>query len=192
MSTHQYWSERYQNSNTPWDIGSASPPLTAFFQKLTDKNQKILIPGAGNSYEAEWLWRNGFRNFYVMDVAPEPLQNLKKRVPELEDKLLLEENFFEHHNTYDLIVEQTFFCALQPEQRKDYTLKMKELLKPEASLLGVLFDFPLTEKGPPFGGNMPEYQHLFGEHFKIEKLERCYNSIKPRQGSELFFKLLKP
>ena len=192
MNSTEYWSQRYHEKNTPWDMGTASPPLTAYLQTLNHKSQKILIPGAGNAYEAEWLWLNGFTNTYVADVAPEPLQGLKRRVPAFPDEQLLLGDFFALDQQFDLVVEQTFFCALQPRQREDYMLKMKEIIRPGGSLMGVLFDFPLTEQGPPFGGSLDEYKQLFSKEFKIHKLERCYNSIKARAGNELFIHLIKP
>lgn len=190
--SEQYWTERYQNDNTPWDMGSVSTPLTAYLQRLTHKDQHILIPGAGNAYEAEWLFNNGFTNVFVIDISKEPIQNLKQRIPAFPSAHLIHGDFFELDQKFDLIIEQTFFCALQPSQRKDYAIKMAEILKPGAKLAGVFFDFPLTEQGPPFGGSSEEYEDLFSEFFKIHKMERCYNSIKPRMGKELFLELIKP
>ena len=99
---------------------------------------------------------------------------------------------FKLEKKFDLVIEQTFFCALQPNQRKDYVKKMAEVIKPGGKLAGVLFDFPLTEQGPPFGGSQEEFGKLFKPYFTITKMERCYNSIKPRMGNELFFELIKP
>ncbi len=64
---------------------------------------------------------------------------------------------------------------------------MHHLLKPKGKLVGLLFNFELTEKGPPFGGNLLEYRSLFKSNFKIKTLEPSINSIKERQGKELFF-----
>ena len=89
--------------------------------------------------------------------------------------------------SFDLVLEQTFFCALDPSMRKDYASKMSEVVK--GHLAGVLFKFPLTEKGPPFGGSEEEYRELFSPFFKIITMEECYNSIKPRKGNEIFFHL---
>ena len=46
-----YWSKRYENNETGWDIGEASKPLITLFQQLNNKEIKILIPGCGNAYE---------------------------------------------------------------------------------------------------------------------------------------------
>ena len=97
-------------------------------------------------------------------------------------------DFFDlQDSNFDLILEQTFFCALDPSLRESYAIKMNNLLREKGKLAGLLFDFPLTEKGPPFGGDINEYKKLFFEHFRIKTLERAYNSIKPRNGNELFF-----
>lgn len=186
-----FWSDRYLQNNTPWDMGSPSPPLIAYLQRLYNKEQKILIPGAGNAYEAEWLWQNGFKNVFVLDISREPLRNFQNRLSSFPEDQLLCEDFFNHIDQYDLIVEQTFFCALPPHLRQDYAQKMYSLLKPGAKLFGLLFDFPLTEEGPPFGGSREEYERYFDSLFSIHRMERSYNSIKPRAGKELFFELIR-
>ena len=71
--------------------------------------------------------------------------------------------------------------------RTDYVQKMKSILKPNGKITGLLFQFPLTEVGPPFGGSKEEYIKLFQNDFEIKTLEIAHNSIKPRQGNELFF-----
>ena len=190
IESEEYWSQRYKENNTPWDMGTASPPLTGFLQGLQHREQSVLIPGAGNGYEAEWLWSEGFKNIFVADISAEPLHHLKRRVPSFPEAQLLHQDFFQLNRQFDLIIEQTFFCALPPHMRREYVKKMSELLVKDGQLVGVLFDFPLTEQGPPFGGSKEEYEELFGPCFKIHKLERCYNSIKPRQESEIFIRLI--
>lgn len=189
ITTPEYWNSRYLNNSTPWDIGYASPPITEYFQSEVDLKSQILIPGAGNAHEAEWLWKQGYKNVWVVDIAAKPLENLKERIPDFPLDQLIHMDFFELSRPFDIIVEQTFFCALPPAMRKDYALKMKELLPSHGRLAGVLFNFPLTTEGPPFGGSQTEYQELFSEHFNILHLEACRNSIKPRMGRELFIEL---
>ncbi len=182
-----YWEERYSNQETGWDVGKITTPLKEYIDQIEDKSIKILIPGAGNSYEFEYLINNGFENVYVLDFAQSPLDNIKKRIPNCNTNQLIKSDFFEHIGNYDLIIEQTFFCALEPSLRKDYVQKMKSLLTPKGKIVGLLFQFPLTEVGPPFGGSKGEYISLFEYDFEIKTLETANNSIKPRQENELFF-----
>ena len=183
----QYWTAKYEANQLGWDMGSVSPPLKAYIDQLeSDKDISILIPGAGNSYEAEYLHEQGFSNVDVLDISAVPLENLRSRVPNFPQERLIHTDFFQWEKSYDLILEQTFFCALEPGLRQSYAQKMHELLNPKGKLVGLFFDFPLTESGPPFGGSYEEYLKTFEKWFDIKVLERCYNSIKPRSGNELF------
>jgi SAM-dependent methyltransferase len=184
----RYWEQRYQEEQTPWDLGCAATPLTHY---LKDKNRdlEILIPGAGRAYEAEWLIKEGFTAISVIDFSPKAVADAQARFSESKQVTWIVGDFFRHEGHYDLIVEQTFFCALQPQLRTAYVLSMKSLLKPGGILMGVLFNFPLTDQGPPFGGSEGEYRQLFEGAFQILHLESCLNSIKPRLGSEFFLEL---
>jgi len=182
-----YWDEKYAENKTGWNIGYISTPIKNYIDQLSDTSLKILIPGAGNSYEAEYLWNKGFRNLFILDISKQPLFNFKKRVTDFPDTHLIHKDFFEAEGTFDLIIEQTFFCALDPKLRRNYAIKMSDLLSNKGKLVGLLFDFELTVEGPPFGGDKEEYITYFKDLFKIKILERSYNSIKPRMNRELFF-----
>jgi hypothetical protein len=99
-------------------------------------------------------------------------------------------DFFEHQGAYDVIIEQTFFCALPPTMRQKYVWKMHQLLAKEGKITGLLFNRTF-ESGPPFGGSQEEYTLLFQQAFKFLKMEVCQNSATPRAGSELFIELQK-
>jgi methyl halide transferase len=185
--TNNYWNTRYLTNDFSWDTGRITEPLKAYIEQLSNKNISILIPGAGNSYEAEFLFNKGFTNITVLDFAEEPLKNIKARLPNFPSEHLKQQDFFEHVGQYDLIIEQTFFCAINPNLRHNYVDKMHQLLKPNGKLVGLLFDDVLNSNKPPFGGNKAEYIVLFSPLFKIKTLENCYNSILPRKGRELFF-----
>ncbi|MEO6904372.1 MAG: methyltransferase domain-containing protein [Bacteroidia bacterium] len=189
--TKQFWTDRYQTKQTGWDAGTITTPLKEYIDQLRDKKSAILIPGAGNGHEAEYLFNAGFKNVTVIDISPEPIKNIQKRVPKFNPNNLVLGDFFEHTGSYDLIIEQTFFCALNPPLRKKYVNQMHALLKPAGKLVGVLFIEPLAAEHPPFGASKEEYTALLSPQFVIEKLEPCYNSIKPRNGKELFTVLSK-
>lgn len=183
-----YWEQRYQEHNTPWDLGGPAPALTQYLQEQSVE-AKILIPGAGHAYEAEWLLNQGFRDIHVLDYSAQAVKEAKQRFVGSEQINWHVEDFFNHRGSYDLIIEQTFFCALDPKLRKAYAVQMKNLLRPDGVLMGLLFNFPLTEQGPPFGGSIAEYRSYFEGNFQIEHLEPCTNSIKPRAGREIFMEL---
>ena len=184
--TKEYWTSRYTENDTGWDLGEISTPLKEYIDQLTDKSISILIPGAGNSYEAEYLFKNGFKNVTIIDLSEEPLKNIQKRIPDFPKENLIVGDFFEHHNHYDLILEQTFFCAINPSLRQAYAKKMHELLNNKGKLVGVLFNDVLNTDKPPFGGNKEEYISYFNPYFHFKTFDSCYNSIKPRANRELF------
>jgi thiopurine S-methyltransferase len=180
-----YWESRYRNNEIGWDIGDVSLPIASYINQIDHKHLKILIPGAGNAYEAFYLIAKGFHDVTVCDVAKQPIYNIISLDTEKKIKVI-HGDFFELTGTYDLIIEQTFFCALNPKMRSYYVTKMRQLLQPRGKLIGVLFSSHFDKEGPPFGGDLEEYLLLFSEYFIINKLEACYNSIIPRRGNEFF------
>lgn len=188
----KYWDDRYHNNDLGWDLGQVSPSLKNYFDQLTNKNLAILIPGAGNSYEAEYLVNNGFTNVYVCDFAEQPLKNLLQSCPKIgADHLLLTDFFKIKDLKFDLIIEQTFFCAIIKSLRQDYFYKVNDILNTKGKLVGLLFNDVLNEDKPPFGGNKEEYLVYFKKLFKPLVYEVAANSVKPRAGRELFINLEK-
>lgn len=181
-----YWSNRYKNHETAWDIGFVSTPLKNYFDQLTDLTIKILIPGCGRGYEGIYLWEIGFKNIFFLDFSEEALGYIKNRIPSLPEKQLICGDFFHLDDYFDLIIEQTMFCAIDPTLRETYLKKVESSLTPNGKMVGLLFNRDF-EIGPPFGGNYQSYQKLYSKHFNIQKMEECYNSIEARRGFELFF-----
>lgn len=192
LLNENYWSSRYKNNDVAWDMGEVSPPLKEYFDQLTDKYITILIPGCGNAYEAEYLLQQGFKNITLIDISPLPVDKLKKNFSAFLNKEIhiICGDFFTLNQTFDLIVEQTFFCAIYPSLRTDYANKMHELLNANGKLTGVFFNRTF-DAGPPFSGSRTEYNLLFKNKFQIRTMDECFNSINPRKGSELFVILQK-
>ncbi|GAA4374962.1 methyltransferase domain-containing protein [Hymenobacter koreensis] len=183
-----YWTARYHAGRDAWDVGTITEPLRAYFAQLGEPDQRrILIPGAGRAYEAEWLHRQGWPNVVVSDIAPEALTALQQRVPDFPAEHLLLQDFFAMEPAYDLIVEQTFFCALNPSQRPAYAQQCAHLLRPGSKLVGLLFETSFgNPQEPPFGGTREEYRAYFEPYFDFVHFDTAHNSIKPRQDRELF------
>ncbi|WOC39233.1 methyltransferase domain-containing protein [Polaribacter sp. HL-MS24] len=186
-----FWNTKYKDQKTGWDLGVISPPLKAYFDQIENKELKILITGGGNSYEAEYLFSKGFENVFVLDISKIALENIKKRVPNFPTTQLLHANFFEIEDSFDLVIEQTFFCAIDPSLRLQYAQKMESILTPKGKIVGLLFEAVLNEDHPPFGGTKEEYLTYFQPYFQIVKMDPCYNSYPNRQGMELFVQLIK-
>jgi len=186
-----YWDQRWQAAETGWDIGHAAPAIIAFMQTITDKDIKILIPGCGNAYEAEALVQAGFTDITLLDISETLVTQLKARYGNLDAIKVIHRDFFEHEAQYDFMIEQTFFCALNPALRQQYAAKAASLLKEHGQITGVLFNREFEQEGPPYGGTIEAYKNIFGTLFEIKKMEDCYNSIPPRKGAEVFINLKK-
>ena len=186
-----YWEERWINEKTNWDIGYSSPAIDEYILQYPNKEASILIPGCGNAYEVEFLWKSGFSNITVLDISTTAVQILRDKYQDRKGFTVICEDFFNHQGKYDLIIEQTFFCALHPDFRPQYVNKMHGLLNKGGRIIGVLFNRVFEKDGPPFGGSVLEYQNLFNNDFEIQKMEECYNSIEARKGSEVFINLKK-
>jgi SAM-dependent methyltransferase len=183
----EFWDSKYREKSFGWDLGEVSPPLKEYFNQLNDKNIAILIPGCGNSYETQYLLEKGFTNITLIDISPTLTDELRKKFNNNKSVNIVCKDFFEHNGQYDLVVEQTFFCAINPTLREKYCIKTKQLLSKNGKLAGLLFDVVFEKPGPPFGGSKEEYTQLFSKHFNLKTLESCYNSFFKRANTELFF-----
>jgi methyl halide transferase len=180
--TTNYWHKRYEEGSTGWDIGAISTPLKEYIDQLENRNLRILIPGSGFGHEALYLAQKGFNQITVIDLVDEALENLRENVPDIN---AITGDFFQFHGTFDLILEQTLFCAIDPSLRDTYLQHISNLLPENGKYVGVLFNREF-EGGPPFGGSTEEYTTYFDTKFRLVKMEDCYNSIPQREGTEVF------
>jgi len=185
-----FWDKQYQNNETGWDLKGVSPPIKSYVDTLSDKHISILIPGCGNAYEAEYLLQQGFDNVTLIDISSTLVNALKEKFAG-KSIHILHGDFFEHSSKYDLIIEQTFFCAIDPSLRARYVNQCYNLLNQEGKIAGLMFNVIFEKQGPPFGGKKEEYQKLFEPLFTLLQFDTCTNSVKPRAGNELFVEMVK-
>ena len=184
-TSKDFWNSRWETGQTGWDIGAPAPAFTTYFSDFSHKNAAILIPGCGSGHEAEFLLSIGFTNITVIDIAPKAVAILNEKFGSNPNIEIICGDFFQHEGSYDYIVEQTFFCAIDPELREAYAQQTHDLLRPKGKIIAILFDRSF-EGGPPFGGSEEEYVQLFAPNFYILFLEANQHSIPQRMGSELF------
>jgi len=92
---------------------------------------------------------------------------------------------------FDVIIEQTFFCAINPILRPNYVEKTNEILKENGKIIGLLFNREFDIKGPPFGGTEKEYRGLFNNKFNFKKIENSLLSSLPRKEYEFWIEFIK-
>ncbi len=185
-----FWNDRYRSNQTGWDINLVSPPIKSYIDSINDKKLRILIPGCGNAYEATYLLDQGFDRVNLVDLSSVLIDRLKEKFKGKSIRII-HSDFFEHEKKYDLIIEQTFFCALDLTLRQRYVEKCLDLLGEHGKLAGLLFNVDFGFDHPPFGGKKEDYQKVFEPFFDFIHFEACKNSIPQRMGNELFFEFVK-
>jgi len=192
LLSKSFWNERWETGNTGWDLGAVSPPLAHYLSLHPPAEScRILIPGCGNAYEADWLLEKGYRHITLTDIAPALCQRLAEKYRSEPDVHVICGDFFDLNGKFDLMLEQTFFCALQPTLREQYVDKTAALLETGGVLAGVWFSVEFPFEGPPFGGNPNDYLKMLEKHFTIRIAEPCARSAAPRAGNEWLIEAVK-
>lgn len=182
------WEARYRAGQTPWDLKGPTP---VFGRLITEGHLpigKLLVPGAGLGHDALAFARAGYAVTSV-DVAASACADLRARSSAAGVTLdVLEADFFTMTDsaTYDLMLEQTFYCAIDPSARDAYRDQAHRLLKPGGLLFGLFF--PLEARnaaGPPHVVRPDELRASLSERFELLHEEWPADSIKPRAGNEI-------
>ncbi len=184
------WSDRYKNSDTPWDLSSPTPEFVRLLEeKVVPKKGKVLVPGGGRGHDAILFSKQGF-DVDLVDFAPSAIEEALRLASEQKAVVYAYcRDFFDlptvgyHQASYDLLLEYTFFCAISPENRKRYAKTAFDLLKPGALFLGLFFPTSTDKAGPPFKVSREEIEEIFSPYFDL-KFEEPVRSVKPREGRE--------
>lgn len=191
----EFWDSRFQLGDTPWDTGLPSQTIVALsLLPEFPKEGTVLIPGCGNGHEALYFSSKRYEVSAVdwSATATNELR-LQARRKNLAVEVLQSDFFFIPESwrlTFDVVVEHTFFCAIDPEDRARYVNQILELLKPGGHFIGTFF---ITQKidqisvfsdstEPPFWSTTEEIHQLFSPHFEILRLEVSPHTEKRWEG----------
>ena len=184
----QYWEDKYLADSLGWDLGGPTPIFRQMASKLNPG--KVCIVGCGHGHDAIVFAQKGFE-VTAVDFAPSAIVALKTLAESSQVKInAVEANIFslthKYANTFDYIIEQTCFCAIDPSRRVEYEAVVKSILKPGGQLVGLWFplDKTLEEGGPPYATRIDEVKSIFDLGWGIVKEEFPDLSIGPRKGRE--------
>lgn len=176
--SQDYWEQRYQTKDMPWEKGAASPGLVDFLAAHPDLKQgTVCVPGCGTGHDVREFAKAGF-DAHGFDLAPSAiaLATEKTAAAGLVAHYHLG-NFLrdEPPQKFDWLFEHTLFCAIQPSERDEYVLAAPRWLKPGGNYLAVNYFIPDTD-GPPFGTTREEIIERFSPHFELlaEWVPRSY------------------
>lgn len=186
----QAWNQRYLDANTPWDLDGPTPEFVRLLrEKALHKKGTVLIPGGGRGHDAVLFARHGYE-VDLVDFADAALQAaLNQAFLAKVNVHAYRQDFFAlaslpyHVGRYDLLVEYTFFCAIDPALRARYVEAAAKLLRPGGQLVGLFFPLASDKEGPPFVVSREEVEALFRPYFEL-KIETPKESVKPRAGRE--------
>jgi SAM-dependent methyltransferase len=164
------WNKAYEENDTPWDKGYASPPLVDFLARQSILG-RVLVPGCGSGHDVRVLAAQG-AEVIGMDIAPGAIRKAAtfpaagREGYELGDFLNLSAK---HVGAYDWVVEHTCLCALDPGQRTMYANAVQQALKPGGQFLAIFFrEVPAYDgDGPPYPISAEEIGQLFGQDFEV-------------------------
>lgn len=185
----QFWDDIYLEDDAGWDLKCPTPVFESISESIP--TGKLCIIGCGRGYDAVMFAQNGF-DVTAVDFAPSAIKSLKTSASLANvdintvkgDLFLLAE---EYPNAFDYIIEQTCFCAINPNRRNEYERVVRSILKPGGQLIGLWFplDKTVEEGGPPYATRIDEVKTIFGSGWEIVKEEFPELSIEPRKGREI-------
>jgi methyl halide transferase len=186
IMSQEYWEQRYQTHDMPWEKGEASPGLVDFLAAHSELPRgTVCVPGCGTGHDVRAWAQAGF-SAYGFDIAPSGISLAREKTAaagltatfQLADFLRDEPPF-----QFDWLFEHTLFCAIQLEERDAYVRAVQRWLKPTGQYLAVNYLIP-DKDGPPFGATRDELWQRFSPHFNLagEWVPRSYPN---RTGLEL-------
>ncbi len=181
------WQEHYESNDLGWDLGQVAPAFVKLWQEEKLPLGKVLVPGCGRGHEVVFLAENGFE-VTAIDFSKGAVTYLENALKERSlNGRVLHQDFFalddSHDGIYDLVLEQTFFCAISPRQRSDYVLNVDRILRPGGMLVG-LFYHTDKEGGPPYNTTREDIETHFLEKFEIQQLDKTSLSAEQRKDKE--------
>ena len=190
-SMPEFWEKCYQSGDMGWDLGSPTPIFDHWI-KSQAYPLSICVLGAGNGWDALNFAEKG-HIITAVDFAESAIENMnvfmKKRGVHIN---IIHSDIFDlgklfSHN-FDIVLEYTCFCAIDPAKRMDYIRMTHEILKPYGKLVGLLFpiDKDLNDDGPPYGVDLDTTIDLFSQYFTLDTKEISNLSVKSRYGREIF------
>jgi SAM-dependent methyltransferase len=197
-----YWDSAYREERDGWDMGTPTPVFVDLLTRLDmdfrslgavdyarlGRPPRVLIPCSGRGYDALLFAGRGWE-VTAVDFAAEPLSWLRREAAHAGLPItILQEDMFSmvrsHPAQYDLIVEYTCVCAIEPDRRQEFLSFAHAVLRPGGVLLALLFPVDGRPGGPPFSIDVDGFTRDAAAHFTLVHDEVPATSVKPRLGKE--------
>lgn len=185
-----FWQDRYQSGNMPWDLGHASPHFEYLLKTQSEKLPpgRMAVLGSGRGHDAAYFAAAGFEvtGFDYAPGAVEAARQLYGNAVTFVQADICDLAFAApgspYHQAFDYLLEHTCFCAIHPSQRDDYARSARDLLKPGGLLIGVFWEHG-DDDGPPHNTTLADVDRHFGEGFERIRMEER-PPVSDREGVE--------
>ena len=167
--TREFWNERFQSGETPWDRGAVNPQLGAWLADATLRPCRILVPGCGSGHEVAALALAGF-DVTALDFAPEALRRTRERLHSANASATLVEAdalAWQPTRAFDAVYEQTCLCALYPDHWRGYADQLHRWVAPDGRLFALFVQLLRPGaaegrvEGPPYHCDINAMRALF-------------------------------
>jgi SAM-dependent methyltransferase len=186
VEQESFWSSIYVNEQPRWDLGQPTPALKDMIAKIKLPPSRIAVLGGGKGHDAAYLANLG-HFVTLVDISPEAIKEAKNLYGNISNLHFLESDIFDLpkklFGQFDVLVEHTCYCAINPTLRSDLVKVWRNLLLEGGHLLGVFFAME-KKNGPPFGGTEWELKSRLKKGFRVLYWHRNQNSIDRREGKE--------
>jgi len=185
------WQRRYEQDDTPWDKGAPAPALVTFLHEKQISG-RVLVPGCGRGHEVRVLGTQLNTSVVGLDISTDAIAQAKElssqSTPDAHVSFIVGDFFklpSKLKRSFDWLVEHTYFCAIEPDQRPDYVLAASSALRTGGRIFGIFYLNPDTESGPPFAVSKKELTELFDPHFTLLEEWVPMDSFSGREDREL-------
>jgi len=178
-SRPEFWDTRFRGGVMPWDAGGVPPQLSTWLAaKILPL--KILVPGCGSGYEVRLFAEQG-HDVLAIDFSAAAVEAARMQLGDLA-RLVAQQDFFEFKaQTFDLVYERAFLCALPRHLWTRWAHRLSELVHPGGELAG-FFYLDDNQRGPPFGIAPHALSALLHDNFKLSEEK----AIPPEQSIPVF------
>lgn len=161
------WNARYAGADTPWDLGRAHPELVHRLPELGPPG-RAFVGGAGRAHDALALARHGWQ-VVATDWAPDAAE-AGVELARLGSRYVVTDSLAYEDSLFDLVFEHTFFCAIDPSQRRDYGAMANRIVAPGGRLAAIVFPVGKhpTTGGPPWGISTAMLDTALGAAFTLQ------------------------
>lgn len=134
----QFWQQRFERGETPWDRGGAGPQIAAWLGSgMLGPGMRVLVPGCGSGHDVLALAQAGCE-VTALDYAPAALALTARRLRETGATATLVQADALHWQApqpFDVVYEQTCWCALHPDRWSAYARQLQDWVRSAGHLL---------------------------------------------------------